>query len=1516
MVAPSESTPDSIAIVGIGCRFPGARNPAEFWGLLCRGEDRITEFPPERLDPVRFYSATPLASGKSITKWGGFLSRIDGFDWRAFGISPREATSMDPQHRLLLEVAWEALEDAGAPLESVAGSRTGVLLGLMFEDYRAVTRGSLSQIDGYTVASNTPSFAANRISFLFDLLGTSLTLDAACASSHAALHLACDLIRSGEIEGALVGAANLLIAPDPFISLSRASALSPTGRCHTFDGAADGFVRGEGAAVMYLKPLRSAIANHDRIYAVIAASAVGHKGAGAWIQEPSAKSQESVIRRALERAGLRGKDLDYVELHGTGTPRGDPEEARALGAVISEGRDARHRCIVGSVKTNVGHLDAAAGLAGIVKVALALHHGAIPPSLNFRTMNPEIDAVGLHLEVSTTLQPWPRDGDRVAGVTSVGLGGVCGHAVLRSFASGAVAFIPAAAKYILPLSARSAGALHDVAGRFAEFVEPLSGAQLHDVCYTAARRRTHHGHRICAVGAGAAEIAQALRAYTRGDRPPSIFTQQSDEGHRTVSSVSNGNARSELETFAHAFCQGHSVPWTRLFAAGRVVSAPTYCWQRERLWLDEPAKYGVESALREPGGHPFVRSHVEVVEPPGHVWEAQIDARAHPYLLDHRVRGSALVPASVFIEILLRALSELAPIASIELRDIRFKRGIVLAPDSVIQLSIHYAQPSTGSVGVVRVHSREGSAWVENVTASAAINEGLESGDLESGDVFDVRPSDSFLPEDAMDGAACYDHLASRGFNPGPSFRRIERVRRGSGVLLADVSGGGVGEESFLFHPAVQDACMHLLLLGLPGPADVAHVPVAVQRLRMLQTAVRGDVRSRAAIEDRPTDAHTVLGRVSIHDRGGPVLEARGIELAPLTVEQSSTREALERWCYEIEWRPITPSGALPKPVGTWVVWLDVGGLGSRVSDALRRGGCRVIEVVDRPYPVAPTGERCVIGSTSPDALRQGIESLLDSVPDLSRFLYIAPPAATYDPSVSGDFESGACAVWAPALAIAQCLLRSSSPAGRLWFITQAAHRTADPTQGALWGLARSLVFDLSPRWGGIVDIDDPSEESTVDLLLAAMEIELSTGDEILLRGSKLLCPRLAHVESSGSDELRVDAEGLYVVTGGLGGLGLCAAERLAQRGARRIALVGRTPLPERSEWQSILDDRTADARLQRQISSLRRLEALGANATVHPLDVGDAQSFASWLQGIRASTRMPLRGFVHAAGVFGAVSLEDITDAVFLETMRPKCAPLVALEHVASELDFVALFSSAASVINSPRVSHYAAANAFLDFFAARMRSRGVRAVSFNWGLWAEVGLIERVSGSSHPARMRTVRSIPPTVGTDLFEHFLAGALTQVLVWPTDWNEWAKTYPSLSSVPLFSDYVRRASVAPHARRGEADWLAQFVHAPAGDRQSIVLSFLRRQVEAALRLPLAEHDDDAPLEDLGLDSLLSIEIRAHVQRAFSVDPSAFEFTGRASLRTATEQLLATLNSLYPALYRAPEVDLSIMSRSG
>jgi acyl transferase domain-containing protein/NADPH:quinone reductase-like Zn-dependent oxidoreductase len=515
--AQDQARTEPIAVIGLGCRFPGdADTPEAYWRLLRDGIEAVRDVPADRWDVEGIFDRDPDAPGRTYTRRAGFLASVDQFDPQFFGVSPREAAAMDPQQRLLLEVAWEALEDAGQAPDRLSGSRTGVFVGMASFDYAAlqVKAGDLSGIGAYYATGIAHSVASGRISYVLGLQGPAFSVDTACSSSLVAVHLACQSLRADECRMALAGGVNLILSPENGISYAKARMLAPDGRCKAFDAAADGFVDAEGCGIVVLKRLSHALADGDRVLAVLLGTAINEDGASNGLTAPNGPSQEAVIREALGRAGVAPADVDYIEAHGTGTALGDPMEVQALGAVLGRGRPAGRPVLIGSVKSNIGHAEAAAGIAGVIKVVLALQHEALPPQINFERPSPHIAWDELAVRVVEGLTPWRAGARRrVAGVSSFGFGGTNAHVVIGE----APAAAPAAASvergaHLLTLSARGEETLRQLAGRWARRLEAEPDLSLADVAFSANVGRASLPHRATVKATSLHEAHRALAA--------------------------------------------------------------------------------------------------------------------------------------------------------------------------------------------------------------------------------------------------------------------------------------------------------------------------------------------------------------------------------------------------------------------------------------------------------------------------------------------------------------------------------------------------------------------------------------------------------------------------------------------------------------------------------------------------------------------------------------------------------------------------------------------------------------------------------------------------------------------------------------------------------------------------------------------------------------------------------------------------------------------------------------------
>jgi amino acid adenylation domain-containing protein len=1474
-----ETPAEPIAIVGIGCRFPGADGPEAFWRLLSEGIDAVGA-PPE---------------GRVGTAPGGFLEGVDLFDADFFGIAPREAVNADPQHRLLLEVAWRALEDAGLAPDRLRGQDVGVFVGVSNNDYG---RGRLGVAkEAYSVTGNALSVAANRISYAFDFRGPSLAVDTACSSSLVALHLACESLRRGEASLALAGGVNLILDEEITETFAAAGFLSPVGRCKAFDASADGYVRGEGAGVVLLKPLARALADGDPVHAVILGSAVNQDGRSNGLTAPNRDAQEAVLRAAYRRAGVAPGSVDYVEAHGTGTLLGDPIEAAALGAVVGDDRPADRPCLVGSVKTNIGHLESAAGIAGVIKVALALGRRAIPPSLHFREPNPHIRFESLPIRVQTALEDWPeRDRPRLAGVSSFGFGGTNAHMVLEApprpvFTSAAREVGPSLDEpevCLIPISARHPEALRELARSFRDFLGGEDAPPLADVARAAAVRRGHHEHRLAIGARTRAEAVARLDAYLRGApvagvaegrRPPSrrprcvfVFSGQGSQWWGMGRGLASAEPvfRAALES-----CDQRLQP----ILGWSVVEELAVVEERSRLdqtGFAQPVVFAVQVALtalwRSWGIVPdAVVGHSLGEAAAAHAAGALgLDDAAR--VVAHRARlmqttvGRGLTAAVALPEDEAARLIANDP-ERLALACVNGPAASVVSGDAEAILTL--VQSLRGRGGFAKVlsgrcpfHSPRMDPLLDDLRGalegiapgkSAVPIVSTVTGGLIEGERLDpgywarnLRDTVRFADAIAALSDGSYDVFLEVGPHPalGPALGDTLKSMGRSATVLASLRRGDDGRDVLL------GSLGNLYALGFPVAWD--HLATAGRFCTLPGYPFQRE-RFWLDVSDEPARRVHTNG---VHRNG--FAHAHAIE----------PPSASTGFC-EIEWQPRERTARRSgDSQGTRVVFEDAGGVGAALRARLEARGGRCIAVAHsetferidgshyRINPLRLVDYRRLIDEASTAGPLAGLVHLWSLDAAVSRGMSLA------DLAEAQRLGCGSLVPLVQALDGSTVAGRGSAAPPRFWVATAGAQPAGDDdgplavAQAPVWGLGRSIALERPALWGGLVDLDPADPIACTDALLEEI-LDGSGEDQAAYRGGRRFVPRLvARQRAEGlAGALPVRADGTYLVTGGLGALGLRVAHRLVEQGARRVVLVGRRGLPDRAEWEASNDPRVAAA---------RAMEQLGATVYAAAADVSDPAAMAALFADLRRLFP-PLRGVVHAAGVATPLGLGALDGESLAEGLRPKVAGAWILHELSRDLplDFFVAFSSLASVLGA-KEAHYAAGNAFLDALAHHRRKLGLTALSVNWGPWEGAGM---ASEGEH-ARVFAILGVRPLRlddGFDALTSLVAAGVSQAVVADADWDALGALHGS--------DGRRHLLDLVHERDGSKDQAppVENGHGPAwrdgsaDESRARLVELLRVRLAAVLKLDPARVDPARPLDTMGLDSLMAIELRNGVE---------------------------------------------------
>jgi len=1513
----SQGTGEGFAIVGYAVRVPGAADADEFWDVLRQGRDAVSEVPQDRWDVEEFFDPDPDAPGKIVTRRAGFIDDVTGFDAPFFGLSKRETMLIDPQHRLLLETAWRAVEHSGTAPSALANTKTGVFMGLGTHDYLGLISEQLSyaEIEAYVAIGTSSAAGAGRISYGLGLQGPAVSVDTACSSSLVAVHQACQALRFGECDLALAGGVNVMLSAKTAMTFSHAHMLASDGRCKTFDAAADGYVRGEGCGVVVVKRLEDAIRDGDRIRAVIRGSAVNQDGASGGLTVPNGVAQQRVISEALACAGVAPGDVGYLEAHGTGTSLGDPIEVQAAGAVLGAGREASRPLLIGSVKTNIGHLEAAAGIAGLIKVILSLEHEELPKHLHFRNPSPHIPWDRLAVRVVEDALPWARDGrSRIAGVSSFGFSGTNAHVIVEEAPDevGQVAAAPVVPSderrfSVLPLSARSPEALVQLAEGYRNWLSAHPEASLADVCFTAGVGRSHLEHRAALV-VNSTESARELLGALADDRPaPGLIRGACADRPRTAwlftgqGSQYAGMARELFET-------------EPVFAETMAGCAAVVADLLERPLLDvifDPDGPDAQHTLRQTS---YAQPALFAVEMGlARLWQSW--GFEPDVVLGHSVgQYSAACVAGVF------SLEDGALLMA--------ERGRLFG-----------SLPAGGRmVAVFTAAERVESLTDEFPSLSVAAYNGANT--VLSGPAQDLERAVAGLE---ADGVRCDWLDTSHAFHSAlldPILDEFEsyanRFEFGSPqrTLVCNRTGAALGRSAKLdgaywrrharqpveFAKSVRTLadlrCTMLLEIG-PQPVltaaamrawpDPATAPRAIASLRKSSADLRqitealanayivGHVPDFGALQHRPArklDLPTypfqhrqywfreqrVAPTQTSNQTDGMRTEAvrlledgRIEELAALldgTSDNQQTVDVLKQLAaqhnqqrkaqsiadsrYEVRWEKSAAgvSGAKADEASAWLLISDDAAAVQPLADALTARGHRH-RIVGLPMSDA-AGER----------LEVTLRAAVADEPSL-RILHLAALGSDTAPSTQSLLR-----MQHQVVSGTRRLFRAAAAAelrAPIWLITHGAQHVTgadrvSPAQSCLWGFGRAASLEHPRLWGGLADLseggalDDGVWSRLIDHLVAAPAGE----DQIALREQAVYVPRLtrrAGQPTATPPALRDDAT--YLVTGGLGAIGLEVAGYLAAHGARHLVLTSR---------------RAPSEAAQQRIDAIH--EQCGCEVRVIGADVANPHDVARVLATVRAELP-PLAGVVHAAGEISTTPLQTLDDAEVDRVFAGKVWGAWNLSEATADmkLDFFLSTSSIAGVWGSGGQTAYSAANAFLDGLAWRLREQGVPGISVNFGPWLAAGMADEAARAE--LEKRGVRPLSPADALAGMAELMASTgkgASHGIVARIDWASFLPLYQMAGKRSFFAQLQREVptemtGVASASLSGTTQLVDQLTLAPAQQRKKLVVDYLRDVVAEVTRIDAADIRDEAGFFDVGMDSLMAVELRRRLEQA-------------------------------------------------
>ncbi|MEV4517118.1 SDR family NAD(P)-dependent oxidoreductase [Dactylosporangium sp. NPDC049525] len=1418
-VRPAVSGPEPIAIVGMSGRYPGAGDLDAYWDGLVEGRDAVREIPPSRWSSAD-------EGGALYTRALGYLDDAEYFDPLFFGISPAEAEGIDPQHRIFLQEAYRAFEDAGYAPQSLSDRRCGVYLGLMSNEYSLLLQRH--QVPAINITGNSGSIAAARLAYHLNLKGPAIAVDTACSSSLVATHLAIQALARREVDLALAGGVSLYLTPETYAGMCAAGMLSHDGRSKPFDDSADGFIPGEGVGAVVLKRLADAERDGDRIHAVIVGSGINQDGRTNGITAPSVSSQIELEREVYARAGIDPRTVSYVEMHGTGTKLGDPIELEALSKVYRERTADTGFCGIGSVKSNIGHTSAAAGVAGLHKVLLSLRHQRLVPTLHFQKPNEHFDFATSPFRVVTAVEPWPAGtvGPRRAAISSFGLSGTNAHLVVQEYRPAARTAQPDAPALTV-LSARDDDRLREQATRLAGWLRrpEQAAVPLADVAYTLQVGRDAMASRLAIVAGSAAELADRLDAYAGGNpgadtatgrvRPggdvPALFGD--DEDVRAL--LAAWSRKGRLDRVAQAWVRGADVDWTALHT-GRSperVSAPTYPFARVRCWLPDEALHGTRPGPATAALGPLLHRNESTL------WAQRYRAELTGdefFLADHRIRGARVLPAVALVELAQAAVMAAAdPDGGYDAHTLRLSQVVWARPVIV--------GDAPAAIAVELLPRDDDRLDVEIRELGGADPD--DDADLYSRAVASVRPRTADRPRldvaairaactaAEVSGADCYDGFAALDMRYGPAMRALTALRTGDRQVLAQLELPAAATlDGYTLHPSLLDGALQACI-GLVDGDGVA-VPFAVDEVEIF-----APVPARAWAWLRPSPGAAAGGAVQRNDidvcdeDGAVCVTWRGLHVRKLSGPPASAAPEID--VRVPVWRPAPATQAAESAAGDAAV-LVLSALDRAVTDRLRTrlgAGCQALDGLD------------------------GLDGALDA-----RF---------------GRAAAGL-------LGTVQGLLRDR-PAGSA--LVQLVV-PADGEQRLLGGLLSLLLAaNLEHPWlrGQLVEVDAATagDDALADLLTA----ERATRSDPHVRhsgGRRETVDWQPLPDHPAGDTVPLRPDGVYLITGGAGGLGPLVAEEFAARApGATIVLTGRSP--------------EGDA----QRRALGRLHGAGVRAEYRSADVADPAATRGLVEAILGAHGR-LDGVVHAAGVRRDGLLRDKTTDQLTEVLAAKVSGAVNLDAATATLplDLFLVFGSLAGVAGNVGQADYAAANGFLDRFAehraglvAEGRRHG-RTVTIAWPLWTDGGMQPDEAAVAELNRRMGLVGLPTDAGMAALHRALASGAPRVLV--------------LARQPGHATPPPRPAPrpAPAPAHGTALATPEQEGAPAERFEAD----LTRMAAELLKVSADELDGDTGLHEYGFDSIVFTRFSTLVNRAFGLELTPTVFFEYPTLRSLTAHL--------------------------